>query len=143
MKDLITVILLLLAQSSFAGDEAQYGISLKPEKLTRAQAEDAFANQVATLTTVSGLDAPLTVVKAPLPAYPSVARRTDVQGKVRAVFLIEPDGSVSDVKVIGAQPPHITAETVKALSAWRFAPITKDGMPVRLKIEQAFVYMLE
>lgn len=57
------------------------------------------------------------------PEYPEQARRRKIEGKVLADVTVRPDGTVSDVRIVNAQPPGVfDAEVLKALHAWKFAP---------------------
>ena len=58
------------------------------------------------------------------PVFPRQAIRDGVQGGTVIVHvLVRPDGSVSDVKIISANPPRVfDREVIRALSQWRFAP---------------------
>jgi hypothetical protein len=56
-------------------------------------------------------------------------RRTDT-----LELLISPEGNVEQIKLITV-PKRITdAMSLSAAKAWRFAPATKDGTPVRYRL---------
>jgi TonB family protein len=58
-----------------------------------------------------------------LPRYPRAAERLQIEGKVRLSITIMPDGSVRDVRVIGAKPAgYFEAEALRAVQAWRYKP---------------------
>lgn len=64
--------------------------------------------------------------------YPSAARQNNVQGKVYVAFIVEKDGSVSDVKVrqgIGGGCDEEAVRVVRNLPHWK--PGTIKGSPVR------------
>ncbi|WAC41558.1 energy transducer TonB [Pedobacter sp. SL55] len=66
--------------------------------------------------------------------YPEQAKKTNVQGTVFVSFIIEKDGSVSNVKTVrglGAGTDQ-EAERVLGLSP-KWAAGTKEGKPVRVK----------
>jgi protein TonB len=64
--------------------------------------------------------------------YPTAARQNNVQGKVIIVFIIDTDGSVTDVKVqqgIGNGCDEEAVRVIKASPKW--IPATQDGRAVR------------
>ena len=66
--------------------------------------------------------------------YPVSAMEQGVQGRVVVDFVVEKDGSMSDVKVVRSVDSALDKEAlrvVKALS--KFTPGTKNGQPVRVR----------
>lgn len=58
-----------------------------------------------------------------LPRYPRVAEQRQIEGKVQLSITIMPDGSVRDVRVVGAKPSgYFEAEAVRAVQTWRYKP---------------------
>jgi TonB family protein len=56
-----------------------------------------------------------------LPTYPPRAERRGIEGWVHLSFVIQPDGSVDEVKVVAAEPERVfDREAVAALKLWRF-----------------------
>jgi TonB family protein len=65
------------------------------------------------------------------PAFPQVARDNGLSGFVELNFTIQPDGSVTDVEVVNAEPLGLfDASAIKALSQWRYEPVLLKGEPV-------------
>jgi TonB family protein len=65
------------------------------------------------------------------PAMPQVARDNGLSGFVELNFTIQPDGSVTDVQVVNAEPLGLfEASAIKALSQWRYEPVLLNGEPV-------------
>ena len=60
----------------------------------------------------------------PAPAYPALARPSRLDGTVKVVFDIAPDGQVQNVRVIGGHPLFVEA-TLAALKNWKYAPSSK------------------
>jgi len=58
------------------------------------------------------------------PVFPRRAIRDGIQGgTVVAHLMIRPDGSVSEVRIVRANPPRVfDQEVIRALSQWRFTP---------------------
>lgn len=79
-------------------------------------------------------------VKPPRPISPTVSAPpdstpTDRQLKVRISFVVAPDGSVADVKLLKRSTPDFDDFAVNQVSKWKFEPATKDGTPVAVRLE--------
>jgi TonB family protein len=78
-------------------------------------------------------------VTAPIPlrevdaAYPADMIRDNVQGVVILYAVIRADGSVAEVKILEGFDDRLDENARRALSAWHFAPGTRDGNPVDLE----------
>ena len=75
--------------------------------------------------------------------YPAAAQENGVQGRVIVQFIIEKDGSISDVKVASAGDPSLEREAmrvVKAMPKWN--PGKLKGIAVRVKNEVPVVFAL-
>jgi TonB family protein len=65
--------------------------------------------------------------------YPDEARRLGIQGKVMVSFVVEKDGSVSDVQVARPVSPSIDAEAIRVVeNSSRWVPGMQYGRPVRV-----------
>lgn len=76
--------------------------------------------------------------------YPVVAEENGVQGRVFLTFVIERDGSITDVKVVKSVDPALDKEAVRVIKnmpQWRAG--TQDGKPVRVKITMPIIFRLE
>ena len=66
--------------------------------------------------------------------YPQAAIESGIQGKVYLTFIIEPDGSVSNVTIVKGVAPIIDDEAVKAIqSSPKWSPGLQRGQPVRVR----------
>ena len=77
-------------------------------------------------------------VKAPRPictAVPAPPDSVNKQVKVKISFVVMPDGSVSDVKLLNRSTPEFDKYAVEAVSKWKFEAATKDGTPVAVRLE--------
>ena len=62
------------------------------------------------------------------PLYPDSARNRNIGGWVDLTFLVGPDGAVSDVAVVAAQPPGTFEQAaIAAVRRWRYQPLVRDG----------------
>ncbi len=74
-----------------------------------------------------------------IPVYPEKAIRDQVEGTVSLRFLINVDGSVSDVSIF--KGPEIFHQTViEAVSQWRFKPAEHDGKAMPAWMAQQFKF---
>jgi periplasmic protein TonB len=91
---------------------------------------------------VGGYEAFYKYVKKEL-KYPSQARRMGVEGKVYVQFIIERDGSLTDVKVMKGIGAGCDEEAVRVLSqspSWQ--PGKQRGRPVRQRMVMPLVFKL-
>ncbi len=66
--------------------------------------------------------------------YPQAAIDNKIVGKVYLTFIIEPDGSVTNVTVVKSVDPIIDVEAVKAIeSSPKWSPGLQRGSPVRVR----------
>ena len=60
-----------------------------------------------------------------LPAYPELARRMNVSGKVKIEVVIAPDGRVKTTRVVGGHP--LLVQTCQdALKEWKFVASSEE-----------------
>ena len=66
--------------------------------------------------------------------YPEAAEKAGTQGRVVAQFVVEADGSISNVKVLKNVSDEIDAEAVRVIKAMpKWKPGMQKGQPVRVK----------
>jgi TonB family protein len=70
-----------------------------------------------------------------VPVYPDVARRMGIEGRVKVVVVVAPNGSIRSTKVVGGHPLLVNA-ALDALKKWKFesAPEESTGV-VEFKFE--------
>lgn len=65
------------------------------------------------------------------PEYPRRAAQRGVEGWVQVQFTITPTGSVTDAKVVAADPPGMFDEAaIRSILRWRYNPKIEDGVAV-------------
>ncbi len=75
--------------------------------------------------------------------YPLQARQMGVEGRVDVQFVVEKDGSLSDIKVIKGIGPGCDDEAVRVMeNAPLFKPGSQRGMPVRVRMVVPIVFQL-
>ena len=75
--------------------------------------------------------------------YPQIARETGIQGRVFVGFVVEPDGSVSNVKIlrgIGGGRDEEAMRVIKSLPKWK--PGKQRGKAVRVSYQIPVVFKL-
>ena len=66
--------------------------------------------------------------------YPEDAEKQKIEGRVIAIFVVETDGSISNVEVVKPVFPSLDAEAVRVLSAMpKWTPGKQSGKAVRVK----------
>lgn len=71
------------------------------------------------------------------PQFPREALLKGINGWVELEFTIEPDGSVSDPKVVDSQPRRIfDRNALRAIYKWKFKPRIVDGKPIARRARQ-------
>lgn len=76
--------------------------------------------------------------------YPVVAQENGVQGRVTVSFVVERDGSISDVRVARSVDPSLDREAqrvVKSMPRWK--PGKQNGSAVRVKYTVPVVFRLQ
>jgi protein TonB len=76
--------------------------------------------------------------------YPYVAEKNEIQGVVVIQFVVNRDGSVSDVIAISG-PAELRAEGVRIIqkSSGKWIPAKAGGLPVRSNKKQPLVFKLQ
>jgi len=86
---------------------------------------------------------PRPLVKVP-PFYPLSARAKGIEGQVELVFVVQADGSVSDIEVADSFPGRVFVEAaLRAVRQWRFKPGTMEGQPVATRVRLPMRFQLE
>jgi protein TonB len=76
----------------------------------------------------SGIEPPRKLVHVP-PRYPELARRAGLQGTVELECVIDPSGSVAEIRVANG-PTLLRDAAVDAVRQWRYTPTKLNGVPV-------------
>lgn len=66
--------------------------------------------------------------------YPADAQKQKVEGRVLAKFIVETDGSISNIEVVKQAFPSLDAEAVRVIQAMpKWKPGRQKGQAVRVK----------
>lgn len=76
--------------------------------------------------------------------YPSMAQENNVQGKVFVSFIVEKDGSLTDITVVRGPGSGLNEEAVRVIkSSPRWTPGIQNGKPVRVKFTLTVNFSLQ
>jgi len=76
--------------------------------------------------------------------YPPVAEENGIQGRVVCTFVVERDGSVTDVRVAKSVDPSLDKEAVRVVSALpKWIPGKQNGQSVRVKYTLPVTFRLQ
>jgi protein TonB len=68
-------------------------------------------------------------IKDKAPHYPEAAKQSRVQGTVILEAYIDPEGNVTDLKVLRGIP-LLNEAAIKAVQQWKYTPTLLEGVPV-------------
>ena len=80
----------------------------------------------------SNLAAPVPTKKVD-PKYPPTLAADHVEGEIVLYGVIRRDGSIDSVQLVRGLDPELDANSVSALSQWKFRPATREDSPVELE----------
>jgi len=76
--------------------------------------------------------------------YPTIAVENNIQGRVYCQFVVNSDGSVTDVEVTRGVNPYIDREAVRVLKLLpKFRPGEQRGKPVRVRYSIPVLFRLD
>lgn len=76
--------------------------------------------------------------------YPVVAQENGVQGRVVVSFIVERDGSITDVRVVRSVDPSLDREAARVVSSMpRWTPGKQNGSAVRVKYNVPVMFKLQ
>ena len=76
--------------------------------------------------------------------YPVIAQENGIQGRVSCSFVVEKDGSVTDVQVLRGVDPSLDKEAIRVITAMpKWKPGKQRGKPVRVKYTVPVTFRLQ
>jgi len=92
----------------------------------------------------SQLDKPPMPTHKVAPIYPFRAKRLGISGSVTVKFLVEKDGSIRDMEIVGSTPPGVFDRAVlDAVGRWTFNPGEITGEKVRVRVTKIIHFNLK
>ena len=75
--------------------------------------------------------------------YPKQAMKEGIQGRVAVSFIVEKDGSISDVKPVLSVHPLLNKEAVRVVKSMpKWTPGKQNGKPVRVRFNLPVMFKL-
>ena len=76
--------------------------------------------------------------------YPPIAEENGIKGRVVCQFVVECDGSISDVRVVRSVDPSLDKEAVRVIKAMpKWSPGMQNGAPVRVRYTMPITFTLQ
>ena len=76
--------------------------------------------------------------------YPDIAAENGIQGRVFVSFVVEPNGEVSNVRVVRGVDPSLDREAVRVVeSSPKWTPGKQRGKPVRVSFTFPIIFVLQ
>jgi TonB family protein len=123
------------------GRAFQQGINLPQDSREAAIWYRRAAGKTGALD-ISQIDVAPRAVSQARPRYPFELRRSGVGGEVVVDFLVDQDGNVQNAYAVRSTDVGFEAESVEAVSRWRFEPGRKNGAPVITHMQVPIVFTL-
>lgn len=119
-------------------------ITIQPQEVEKEDPNEIFLVVEETAAPVGGMNAFYEYVGKQMQGkYPAQARRMGIEGRVFVEFVVEKDGSLTDVKAIkgiGAGCDELAVKVVQGAPKWK--PGKQRGKPVRQKMVLPIVFKL-
>jgi TonB family protein len=100
--------------------------------------------QVATymkvVTPASDYDTPPKFLRGFAPFFPHAAERENVWGFAELDFVVRPDGSASNIRIVKATAYDFAQQAALAVQKWKFDPAMKNGRPVAVRVRLPFTF---
>jgi protein TonB len=76
--------------------------------------------------------------------YPSICKEMGIEGRVYAEFVVNKDGSISDIKIMSSPDQMLSKEAERVLQTMpRWSPGIQRGVPVRVKYALPITFRLQ
>jgi protein TonB len=130
------------------GNDEEGGEVLKAQQVAVDEApkeeETKVFDVVEQMPSFPGGDAALMKFLSDHIKYPVVAEENGIQGRVIATFVVERDGSITDVKVIKSVDPSLDKEAIRVLKSMpKWIPGKQNGSAVRVKYTVPVTFRLQ
>ena len=147
MKELkfsrMMLLLLDIAPSMLMAQITDELIAPKVETGTTEQEPDAVLTLVEEMPEFPGGSQALFAYMGKQTRYPEDAEEAGVQGKVFLSFVVEMNGSISNVQVLRGAYPSLDQEAIRVVKAMpKWNPGRQNGKPCRTKYNLPFAFVL-
>jgi len=114
-----------------------------PESEDDSSKDDLYINVDKKATFPGGNNKAIAFIKENL-KYPEDAANYGIQGRVIVKFVVEEDGSISDIEVVRGVYPSLDAEAVRVVKLMpKWQPAERGGKPVRSRFNFPVYFKLE
>lgn len=128
-------------------DEAEHVLKVNEkvvDEVPPAVEETKIFEVVEQMPSFPGGDAALMQFLSKNIKYPVVAEENGIQGRVIATFVVERDGSITDVKVVKSVDPSLDKEAIRVLKSMpKWIPGKQNGSAVRVKYTVPVTFRLQ
>jgi len=128
------------------GNDEAAGEVLKAKEVIAQEAavEEKVFDVVEQMPQFPGGDAALFEYLSTHIKYPTIAEENGVQGRVIVTFVVERDGSITDVKVVKSVDPSLDKEASRVVQGMpKWIPGKQNGAPVRVKYTVPVTFRLQ
>ena len=125
-------------------DEAAGEILKAQEVIVQEKVEEQVFDVVEQMPQFPGGDAALFEYLSTHIKYPTIAEENGVQGRVIVTFVVERDGSITDVKVVKSVDPSLDKEASRVVAGMpKWIPGKQNGSAVRVKYTVPVTFRLQ
>jgi TonB family protein len=82
-------------------------------------------------------------IKIVAPQMPRLAIARGIRGDVTAELLVEPDGSVSQVRILQSPDELLSNAVIDAMKQWTFSPLIVGGEGQRFRVRQTYAFDIQ
>jgi periplasmic protein TonB len=89
------------------------------------------------------VDGPARLVRGVAPSYPEGARAAGIEGDVRLELVVSTSGAVESTRVVQGIGHGLDEAALQAVRQFRFAPATREGRAVRVRMGWSMQFRLQ
>ena len=131
-------------QGSDEGQQVLKQNEVVVEKVEQKEEETKIFEVVEQMPQFPGGDAALMQYLSSHIKYPVVAEENGIQGRVVCTFVVERNGSITDVRVVKSVDPSLDKEAVRVIKSMpNWIPGKQNGSPVRVKYTVPVTFRLQ
>ena len=144
MKSKVSISVFDVLNGSEDGEVLKAKQMLVTEPVKPKEEENTVFEYVEQMPSFPGGDAALMQYLSKNIKYPPVAEEMGIQGRVICTFVVERDGSVSDIRIKRSVDPSLDKEAMRVVSAMpKWIPGRQNGQMVRVKYTLPVTFRLQ
>ena len=144
MKSKVSISVFDVFNGSEEGEVLKAKQMLVTEPVKPKEEENTVFEYVEQMPSFPGGDAALMQYLSKNIKYPPVAEEMGIQGRVICTFVVERDGSVSDIRIKRSVDPSLDKEAMRVVSAMpKWIPGRQNGQMVRVKYTLPVTFRLQ